>query len=409
MHRLTNVSLSAHCALLVALGTSAIACSSSDSSPANGGTGFDASGLDFSKYDAAVSAFLTEHQLTGASGVVVHKDLGIVHVKGYGDYADDRLYLVASSSKMVSVGILMKLVDEGKLDIDAPVGNYLSAWGTNGKPELKVAQLVSNSSGLVGLVDNPAYVPYLCQYGDQGTLGECGKTIYTADDAADRKPPDTEFHYGGGQWQLAGSIAEVVSGKKWADLVKETYIDKCGTTTIGYTNQFSKTITTDGIAAALSYPSFFVGDTATLPVTENPSIEGGLYTTAEDYGKILLMHLRGGDCDGNEVLSAASVSRMQEDRILKAYNGSTSGTAGAATGDAGTATGALDGYGMGWWIDRVNKGVFADPGAYGAFPWLDYPRNYGAFLVLQSNAGVGAQLWVAVKPALDEVFDTAMQ
>ena len=396
-----------HLGFSFVLSTLTAACSSSDASPPSGGSGVNGSGLDFSKYDAAVSAFLTEHQLAGASGVVVHKDLGIVHVKGYGEYASDRLYLVASSSKMVSVGILMKLVDEGKLDIDAPIGNYLSAWEPNGKPELKVAQLVSNSSGLVGLVDNPAYVKYLCQYGDAGTLGECAKTIYTADDAADRKPPDTEFHYGGGQWQLAGGVAEVASGKKWADLVKETYVDRCATSMIGYTNQFQKTITTDGIAAALSYPSFFVGDKATLPVTDNPSIEGGLYTTAEDYGKILLMHLRGGECDGNRVLTEASVARMQEDRILEKYNGSTTGTAAAATGDAGAQSGALAGYGMGWWIDRVNKGVFADPGAYGAFPWLDLPRNYAAFLVLQSNAGVGAQLWVAVKPALDEVFDSA--
>src|ERR1044071_9482940 len=98
---------------------------------------------------------------------------------------------------------------------------------------------------------------------------------------------------------------------------------------------------------------------------------------------------------------------MQEDRILAKYNGSTSGTAAAATGsDAAASAGALDGYGMGWWIDRVHDGVFADPGAYGAFPWLDLPRNYGAFLVIESNAGIGAQLWVAVKPALDEVFDS---
>jgi hypothetical protein len=60
---------------------------------------------------------------------------------------------------------------------------------------------------------------------------------------------------------------------------------------------------------------------------------------------------------------------------------------------------------MGWWIDRVNKGVFADPGAYGAFPWLDLPRDYGAFLALEASSVQGAQLWVAVKPELDAVFD----
>jgi len=390
------------CAL--ALGT--FACSSGDDGASSASA---APKLDFSKYDAAVKAFLDAHGLTGASGVVVHKDWGIVHKAGYGDFAGDRLYLVASSSKMLSVGVIMRLADEGKLDVDAPIGNYLSAWDPNCKPELEVAQLVSNSSGLVGLIDNPIYAPYLCQYVDSGTLADCAKTIYTANDAADRKPPDTSFHYGGGQWQLAGGIAEVVGGKKWAELVKDTYIDACGTPSLGYTNQYAKALSAggNGVGSALAYPPFFQADKANLPVTDNPSIEGGLYTNAEDYGKVLLMHLRGGLCDANRVLSDQAVARMQEDRILEKYNGTTTNIAGAALAtDGGASPGRLDGYGMGWWIDRVNKGVFADPGAYGAFPWLDLPRGYGAFLVLESDAGTGAQLWVSVKPALDAVFDS---
>lgn len=395
--------------ILCAFALATSACSSSDTTAPSSST---APNLDFSKYDAAVTAFLSAHNLKGASGVVVHKDWGIVHKKGYGDFADDRLYLVASSSKMLSVGVIMRLMDQGKLDVDAPIGNYLSAWGPNGKPELEVAQLVSNSSGLVGLIDNPVYAPYICQYVDSGTLADCAKTIYTANDAADRKPPDTSFHYGGGQWQLAGGIAEVVGGKKWADLVKETYIDACDTPSIGYTNQYAKALAagSNGVASALAYPPFFQADKANLPVTDNPSIEGGLYTTAEDYGKVLLMHLRGGTCGDNRVLSDKAVARMQEDRILEKYDGTTTNIAGAATAtDGGAETGRLDGYGMGWWIDRVHKGVFADPGAYGAFPWLDLPRGYGAFLVIESDAGTGAELWVAVKPLLDEVFDSVKQ
>ena len=363
---------------------------------------------DFSQYDAAIDAFLTEHGLTGASGVVVHKDYGVVHLQGYGQYPSDRLYLVASSSKVLSVGVLMRLADQGLIDIDAPVGNYVSSWGSNGKPELEVAQMLSNSSGLVGLIDNPTYGPYICQYVDSGTLTDCAKAIYTADDSDMRKPPDTSFHYGGGQWQLAGGIAEAVSGKKWADLVKETYTEPCDVPSIGYANQYTKAAQqgSGGVAAALSYPGFFQGDVANLTATDNPSIEGGLYTTAEDYGKILLMHLRGGTCDGNRVLSEKAVARMQVDRILQKYNGSTSGTAGAATGsDAGT--NPLDGYGLGWWIDRSHAGVFADPGAYGAFPWLDLGRGYAAFIILESDAGVGAQLWAKVKPLLDSALDAA--
>ena len=58
-------------------------------------------------------------------------------------------------------------------------------------------------------------------------------------------------------------------------------------------------------------------------------------------------------------------------------------------------------------VGTLVERVFADPGAYGAFPWLDLGRGYAAFLVIESDAGVGAQLFTAVKPTLDAIFDSA--
>ena len=60
----------------------------------------------------------------------------------------------------------------------------------------------------------------------------------------------------------------------------------------------------------------FQGDPANLPSSDNPNVERGLYIDAADYGKLLLMHLRDGQCDGGRVLSEAAVRRMREDRIL---------------------------------------------------------------------------------------------
>jgi CubicO group peptidase (beta-lactamase class C family) len=253
-----------------------------------------------------------------------------------------------------------------------------------GKPELTLAQLLSNSSGLVSLTDNAAYAPYLCQYLTAGTLTDCAQTIYTADDAADRIPPDTEFHYGGGQWQLAGGIAEVVSGMSWQELLEATYTTPCGTDSLGYGNEFER--------SALSYPTYFEGDVANLTPTQNPSIEGGAYLNVEDYGKILLMHLRGGLCGETRVLSEESVARMQVDRILEAYEGT-------------TGVSIMAGYGMGWWIDRTNPGVFIDPGAYGAVAWLDLARGYGAFIALEDEAALGVTLAVSAKVIADEIVD----
>jgi hypothetical protein len=62
---------------------------------------------------------------------------------------------------------------------------------------------------------------------------------------------------------------------------------------------------------------------------------------------------------------------------------------------------------LGWWVDRAHPGVFADPGLYGAFPWLDVPRGYGAFLAIESDGAVGGQLYATVKPILDAAFDAA--
>lgn len=346
----------------------------------------DAAGADeFAAFDEAITTFLEANELAGASAVLVDREDGQLHIQGYGDFDQDRLYLVASSSKIISVGVLMRLADQGMVDMDAPIGMYVEEAFGEGKPELTLAQLLSNSSGLVSLTDNPTYAPYLCQYVSAGTLTECAEAIYTSDDAKDRIPPDTEFHYGGGQWQLAGGVAEVVSGKSWAELIDETYKTPCGTASLGYGNEFEN--------SGFGYPAYFEGDVANLTPTENPSIEGGSYVNVEDYGKIVHMHLRGGLCGETEVLSEEAVARMQADRILEVYEGSTG------------ISGSMAGYGLGWWIDRTNAGVFTDPGAYGSVAWLDLPRGYGGFIAIEGEAALGVVLAGAAKAAVDPIID----
>ena len=70
--------------------------------------------------------------------------------------------------KTNTAGVLLRLQDDGLLDMDAPVAD-VADWGA-GNPSITPAQLVSSSSGLVGLLPNPAYGPYLCQFLVAGTL-----------------------------------------------------------------------------------------------------------------------------------------------------------------------------------------------------------------------------------------------
>lgn len=345
---------------------------------------------EFAAFDDAVESFLRDQALSGATAVIATEDEGIVHLRAYGDFTLDRVTLIASASKIVSVGVLMHLHDQGVLDIDAPISAYLGD-GAGAKGDITVAQLLSNSSGLVGLLPEPTYAPYLCQFIAAGTLGDCAETIYTtADDAADVVPPDTEFRYGGAQWQLAGGVAEAASGMSWAELVETIYVEPCGLDDSGYTNHFIKTI---GQADPFAYPEFFDGDLALLDPTDNPSIEGGMYTTIENYAEILLMHLRGGTCGDHRVLSEASVSRMQEDRIADAYDGTTS------------LDPTMPGYGLGWWMSRPNT-TLSDTGAYGASPWMDVERRYAAMFLMEGKAEQGATFRVQSAPIIEEILDS---
>lgn len=342
---------------------------------------------DFSAVTPIVEAFIAQNGLNGAGLVVVEKDQGVIDEQYFGEFGADRSSLVASASKMVTAGVLVRLADEGLLDLDEPIADYVD-WAEGHNPEITVAQLLSSSSGLVGLGPNPAYGPYVCQFSPAAEIEECAAAAWSSPgDDADVIPPDTQFRYGGVQWQIAGAVAETVSGKPWSELLEETYVEPCGVESLGYSNHWTA-LGRGGFA----YPADFDGDVSLLPRTENPHMEGGLHIQPLDYAELLLMHLRDGRCGDTQVLEPESVARMHADRISEAYAG---------------ASMPSSGYGLGWWVPRDDSGRINDPGAYGAVPWLDLDGGFGAYLVLEANAGLGVQLAAQLYEPVEDAVTAA--
>jgi CubicO group peptidase (beta-lactamase class C family) len=319
---------------------------------------------DFSAIGPVVQQFVDDRGLNGAGLVVVDRVDGIVHEQYWGEFSADRVSLIASASKMLAAGVLMRLDDQGLLDVDAPVAEAVE-WGT-GNPEVTPAQLLSNSSGLVGLGPDPGYPPYLCQFLPGGSLADCGAQIFTtpADDAdvipSGHRVPVRRRAVAGRRRRRRSGVGPVVG-----ELVEETYVEPCGVDSLGFNNHW-----TQFGPIGFSYPKGFDADPSTLAATENPNIEGGAYITAPDYARLLLMQLRDGRCGDEQVLSPEAVAAMHADRIGDVYGGSVDG----------------DGYGLGWWVDRAT-GRRIDPGAYGAFPWLDLDSGHGAYLVIEATSG----------------------
>ena len=357
----------------------------------NSGGGTDPNSVsadfDFSTVDPLIADFVDRNGLNGAALVVVHRDFGIIDERFWGVFDAERVSMIASSSKMVAASVLLALDDAGQLDINAPIADVLPYAA--GHPDITTAQLLSNSSGLPGLMATSKYPDYLCAFSHQGSLQECAEAILTTpSDDDDVVAPDTRFDYGGVQWQVAGAVAEAASGMSWAELVDQLIVQPCGLTNFAFNNPFSQIET-----AGFSHPPGFDNNPEVLGATANPNIEGGAYSTTTDYAALMLMHLRGGVCGDTTVVSQKALDMMHNDRIAEAYDG-----------HAGS---HVTGYGMGWWVDRMT-GTISDPGAFGSVPILDLDDGYGMLLMTESSSGLAGTLADELLPLIDEAVAAAL-
>ena len=357
----------------VAAGLALFAACRDGGGPPAPSTSTTADGYDFSTIGPIVAEFVGQRGLEGAGLVVVDAEArasalgdGIVHEEYWGGFDANRVSLIASASKPITTIVLLQLAEQGLLDLDAPIAD-LTGWDV--PAPITPAQLLSNSSGLVGIFRDEDHEPYRCQNRAEGTLLDCGRAIATTrEDAADVLPPDTVFDYGGGQWHVAGAVAEAVSGRSWAFLVADGVARPCGLASLTFTNPWID----DGSGGG--YPHALAADP---PATSNPNVEGGARSTARDYAQILLLHLRGGLCGTERVLRQESIDRMLADRIAEVYGGD------AYEPDRG--------YGLGGWIDRTTGRRTAE-GAWGAWPWLDVDGRHGAYLVIEADTLTGRDL-----------------
>lgn len=321
---------------------------------------------DFTEVDSAVADFLEAYGAYGVSGLtlaVVQRDDGKIYEKGYGDFDPDRVSLIRSTGKVLSAGVILTLVDDGLLDLDRPVAEYLD-WGDQ-HASVTTRQLLSMMSGIPE--------GELCNTDPTTTLQVCARSIF--EDESQSMLPGKAFNYSADAWQLAGAVAEVVSGRSWAQLVDEKLLKPCGLQNTGYRI----------FDPSMGYPEDLDGGPASIPPSDNANIGGGAYTSVADYSEVLMMHLRQGRCMEERVLSEAMVQAMQEALVpegvvLPPWRPEASN------------------YGMGWWWFEEDPPMFVDSGSSGARSVLNPEEGWGAILIIEFNTIVGAIMYEDVVP-----------
>lgn len=123
-----------------------------------------AQGQSFAEIDAAVRDGIRKGIYPGAVVVIGRRD-SLLYARGYGHFTwspsspvpdpDSTIWDIASVTKIVSTtSVAMRLVEQRKLDLDAPVRRYLPRFSGGPKNQVTVRMLLDHTSGL------KSYVPF---------------------------------------------------------------------------------------------------------------------------------------------------------------------------------------------------------------------------------------------------------
>ncbi len=260
----------------------------------------------------ALDRFLTQHLAEipnpGFSAVVVQNGR-VIFQKGYGvEVAGGRRPLTArspiamgSQTKSFTAVAIMKLVEQGKVDLDAPVVRYLPWFRTADRrgAEITVRMLLHNTSGIPS-ADRGFY----SQETDESAIE---REVRGLSRVPLVRAPGKSFEYSNENWGVAGAIITAVSGLPYS-----TYLEREILEPLGMTQSSTALARFSQIGALSGHAAGPTGVTPAAPRFLAVALPAGseFRASAEDMGRYLAMLLRGGATPRGRLLREESVRQL---------------------------------------------------------------------------------------------------
>ncbi|MEV4050373.1 serine hydrolase [Amycolatopsis sp. NPDC049688] len=261
--------------------------------------------LDAAHWRRRLAELARKHRVPGAALGILRGDEQVVASHGVLNTAtgvevtDDSVFQIGSITKVWTATVAMQLVDEGLLDLDAPVADVL--------PELRLADpdvtkqvtlrhLLTHTSGIDGDV-----------FTDTGRGDDCiEKFVGLLPEVAQNHPLGATLSYCNSGFVLAGRVIEKLTGQTWDAALRERLFTPLGLTHTG-------TLPEEALLhrAAMGHVAAGDGEPQPAPAWGLPRSAGpaGLITaSAADVLAFARMHLAG----GLDVLSAPTAAAMTE-------------------------------------------------------------------------------------------------
>jgi CubicO group peptidase (beta-lactamase class C family) len=294
---------------------------------------------------------------------VLNKDTGVAATT-------DSVFQIGSITKVWTATMVMQLVEEGALHLDAPVVDVLPEFRlADGEVTTRVTMrhLLTHTSGIDGDV-----------FTDTGRGDDClEKYVVLLGEVAQNHPLGATFSYCNSGYAVAGRVIERLTGLTWDKALRDRLLDPLGL-------KHTVTLPEEAILhrAAVGHQASAGGQPARVPrwILPRGLGPGGLITASvADVLTFARLHLAGGITqDGRRLLSAASVATMA-----------------AKHADLPNSLNSRDSWGLGWsrfgWDGH--RLIGHDGGTIGQAAYLRLLPEAGLAVVLLTNGGESQDLY----------------
>lgn len=266
----------------------------------------------------------------------------------------DNLYGIGSVSKMYTTAAVMKLAQEGKLDLDQSVVTYLPDFHMADPryKDITVRMLLNHSSGLLGSSLGDAEL-----FDDPTCFAAADQLLSRLSDQVLKDNPGAFSVYCNDGFTLAQLVVEKTAGMSFEKYLRQEILTPMGLSNTYFPSDF----TSSGFDQSRIAKTYLGKDTRALPTETFSAVgTGGIYATASDLAAF------GGQLYASDVLNSTSVNEMSAPEYAK-------GLWPADTEDQTS-------YGLGW--DAVKFYPFAYSHVQALAKGGDTLRYHAALLVL---------------------------
>jgi CubicO group peptidase (beta-lactamase class C family) len=262
--------------------------------------GFMENAMNDNNVPGGAIAIITHGKISNAAGVGVKRE-------GENDPVNvGTLFYTASMSKMLTAGAVMTLVDEGLVDLNAPVTDYVPYFqlmSPHDPSHVTVHHLLTHTAGF------PDDAIQECDSDPNALSGWFRENT----EQPLWSPPGRLFNYSNPGYSLLGLLVEEISGLPFAEAMQQRIFEPVGMTSATYDPSYvyasNNYAVGHNVAQRGVYPDYVMPDSMVC-ATERPS--GGLtFASVLDmahYGKMLL-------AQGSDVLTVGAVKKMTTGHI----------------------------------------------------------------------------------------------